>query len=578
MIKNNRPQGMSQLDYLWLNFGGYQIGASPSSTPQQNVILNELAVTSLIKNATNGGILSLEYKEHPTNPDMVQLIGKGIEGQAITFVDMPKEVHVQSFVGKTVSQADIDNGCPYPFGTKVLSIVLTNGKEFLVSLNSLGLVLQGAETKTTVSEIVDGKVYNHVKINKTTLSVVELKETNYGLYAQLNLSPDKTGVQLVNSDNGLKARIPLGNTSNSIKFDRMSINSYMALENKDDYTVYFITDKPYIFVGSQKYGVEFGDIVITALSYDKETMTLSYKDTLGTKSISLGPASETENGMFSKTDYVEFQRLRKALDGIVDMKDFIQKEVDKLGASISYGQVIENKRPLHLRNGKGDILSTVWTDVETYLINSVYRPATSEDVVNAAKAGITLVEGDRIMILSLNNGDVHYIKLQDLIVSQSFKNSNTILFRASEKEVSADLKINDNKIIYITEDGISANIQVVRDGNFISLYGYDTDKKRILGKFMSPTKELYNTLFISNITEDQLLEFPPSYIDWKSDKTAVVGNDYYLLFYKDVNDDTQIYYISIDKPKIGIADIQGNLLKVDSNGDYYVIFEWIETN
>ena len=95
---------------------------------------------------------------------------------------------------------------------------------------------------------------------------------------------------------------------------------------------------------------------------------------------------------------------------------------------------------------------------------------------------------------------------------------------------------------------------------------------------MSPTKELYNTLFISNITEEQLLQFPSSYVDWKSDKLAVAGNDYYLLFYKDVNDDTQIYYISIDKPKIGIADIQGNLLKVDSNGDYYVIFEWIETN
>ena len=57
---NQRPQGMSQLDYLWLNFGGYQIGSSPSSTPQQNTILKELAVTALIKNATDGGIISLQ--------------------------------------------------------------------------------------------------------------------------------------------------------------------------------------------------------------------------------------------------------------------------------------------------------------------------------------------------------------------------------------------------------------------------------------------------------------------------------------------------------------------------------------
>jgi hypothetical protein len=187
-------------------------------------------------------------------------------------------------------------------------------------------------------------------------------------------------------------------------------------------------------------------------------MTLTYKSYDGVKSIKLGPASETESGMFSKEDYIEFQRLRKALDGIVDVEDYISKEIDKLGASISYGEAIENKRPLYLKNGKGDVISTVWTDIETYLNKSVYRAATAEDVINAAKAGVSLIEGDRIMILSLNNGDTHYIKLQDLVVAQSFKNSNSIIFNATEKEVSADLKINDNKIIYVTEDGVSANI------------------------------------------------------------------------------------------------------------------------
>ena len=578
MVKNNRPQGMSQLDYLWLNFGGYQIGTSPSATPQQDVVLNELAVTSLIKNATNGGILSLEYKEHPTNSELVQLIGKGLDGQPITFVDMPREVSVQSFVGRTVCQVDIDNGCQYPFGTKVLSIVLTNGKEFLVSLDSLGLVLQGAETKTTVSEIKNGKIYNHVKINKAALSVVELQESTYGLSAQLNISPDKTGVQLVKADNGLKARIPLGESGKYVRFDRLSINSYMALENKDDYTVYFITDKPYIFVGSQRFGIDFDEVGIQQLAYDKESMTLTYKSHDGIKSIKLGPASETESGMFSKEDYIEFQRLRKALDGIVDVEDYISKEIDKLGASISYGEAIENKRPLYLKNGKGDVISTVWTDIETYLNKSVYRAATAEDVTNAAKAGVSLIEGDRIMILSLNNGDTHYIKLQDLVVAQSFKNSNSIIFNATEKEVSADLKINDNKIIYVTEDGVSANIQVVREGSYVYLYGHEINESKLLGKFMAPSKELTYTMFIPNITEEDLLRFPPDYVNWRTDDSVQLGNDYYLLFYKDSDAITKIYYVSIAKPQIGIAEIEGNLLKVDNNGDYYVLFEWIETN
>ena len=578
MIKANRPQGMSQLDYLWLNFGGYQIGTSPSSTPQQNIVLNELAVTSLIKNATNGGILSLEYKEHPNDTELMQLIGKSVDGQIITFVDMPKEVRVQSFTGRTVSQVDIDNGCPYSFGTKVLSIVLTNGKEFLVSLDSLGLVLTGAETKTSVSEIKDGKVYNHVKIDKVSLSVIELKETNYGLSAHLNISPDNTGVKLTKSDNGLKAQIPLGKSGNYIKFDRLSLNSYMALENKDDFTVYFITDKPYIFVGSQKYGVEFDEQGVTSLAYDSDTMILSYKTNEELKKISLGPASETENGMLSKTDYAELQKLKTALDGIVSVKDYLKNETDKLGATIQYGEILENKRALHLKNKKGDILSTVWIDVETYLANSISKQADANDVKNAASAGISLEEGDRIMILSLTNGDKHYIKLQDLIVSQSFNNSNSIIFNTSEKTVSADVRVSDNKILYITEEGLSANIQIVQDKNIIKVYGYQKDEKHLIGKFVSPTKDLQSTLFISNITEDQIKEFPPSFVDWKSEEQPIIGNDYYLLFYKDINDELQIYYISIEKPSINIANIEGNLLKRDENGDYYVLFEWIETN
>ena len=583
MIKQNRPQGMSQLDYLWLNYGGYQIGTSPSSTPQQNVVLNELAVTSLIKNATNGGILSLEYKEHPNDNNLMQLIGKSVDGQVITFVDMPKEVHVQSFVGRTVNSVDIDNGCQYPFGTKVISIVLTNGKEFLVSLDSLGLVLSGAETKTSISEIKDGKVYNHVKVDKVSLSVIELTESSYGLAAQLNISPDKTGVQLVKADNGLKARIPLGESGKYIKFDRLSLNAYMALSNKDDSTVYFITDKPYIFIGSQKYGVEFDEVGITALAYNSETMELTYSTPEGQKSIALAASIENgeikgSGGMLSKEDYAEFQKLRTALDGIVEIKNYLQKEVDNLGASISYGEVLENKRPLYLKNSKGDILSTVWTDVETYLASSVSRDATKQDVVEAAKTGVTIEEGDRIMILSLTNGNKHYIKLLDLIVSQSFNSTNTIIFNNSEKGVSADLKLNEsNKILYVTENGLSAGIQIVRDGNFVKVYGYDQTDQPI-GKFMAPTKELQSTLFVPRITQEQLDLYPPTRVDWKDNKSVTIGDDYYLLFYKDYNDKDQIYYISMPKVQVRVSNIEGNLLKTDDNGDLYVLFEWIEQN
>ena len=570
-----RPQGMSQLDYLWLNFGGYQIGNSPSSTPQQNVILNELAVTSLIKNATNGGILNLQYKDHPTNSDLMQLVGTAIDGQVVSFVDIPKEVRVQSFTGRTVTQVDIDNGCKYPYGSKVLSIVLTNGKEFLVDLNSLDLVLKGAETKTTISEIIDGKVYNHVKIDKVSLSVIELKETSYGVSAHLNISPDKTGVKLSTSTNGLKAEIPFGNRGN-IKFDRLSLNAYMALENKDDFTAYFITDKPYIFIGSQKFGVDIDEMGITSLNYNPNTMVLTYQTEEGTKSISLG-ASLEQGGTLSKEDYVEFQRLKNALNGIVSVKEYLTEQINSLGASISYGDIVENKRPLYLKNKNGDVLSTVWTDVETYLSSSMSKTATIEDVTDASKTGVALEVGDKIIILSLTNGNKHYIKLQDLVVSQSFSNTNTIKFTEFDNKISADLALVENKIVYVTESGLTANLQIKRDGEFIKIFGRSTDDKHLIGKFLAPKKELINGMFISNNTEEFSNNYPPSFVNWKKDETVVIGNDYYILFYKDyITEEVQYYYINMPKPTVRIANIEGNLLKAYEDGELYVLFEWIE--
>ena len=43
-----RPAGMSQLDYLWLNFGGRRIENEASTTPQEDVLLTEKALTKLI--------------------------------------------------------------------------------------------------------------------------------------------------------------------------------------------------------------------------------------------------------------------------------------------------------------------------------------------------------------------------------------------------------------------------------------------------------------------------------------------------------------------------------------------------
>ena len=89
-----RPAGMSQLDYLWLNFGGRQIATEVSPNPSDDVLLSEKAITTLVQNLQNSGvaITSLMYDKDPDNPGMMRLTGQSINGSLVTVVRMPEEV------------------------------------------------------------------------------------------------------------------------------------------------------------------------------------------------------------------------------------------------------------------------------------------------------------------------------------------------------------------------------------------------------------------------------------------------------------------------------------------------------
>ena len=74
---------MSQLDYLWVNFGGYKVSNEASSIPQENVLLTEQALTNFIQEYTNSGITALTFRDHPTKADTTQLIGTSSNGSVL---------------------------------------------------------------------------------------------------------------------------------------------------------------------------------------------------------------------------------------------------------------------------------------------------------------------------------------------------------------------------------------------------------------------------------------------------------------------------------------------------------------
>ena len=145
----------------------------------------------------------------------------------------------------------------------------------------------------------------------------------------------------------------------------------MNIPIKDSGTLYFITDVPYIFLGTRRYGVniEPGDAPIVSLVYDPDTLTLAYKrsDESDIRLVKLGPVSEIQNGMMTKEQYIELLKLKTALDGIVDIKAYIAEQVSTAGFELAWGEVKARTKELLLKNGFGDVISTIEVDKENFL-------------------------------------------------------------------------------------------------------------------------------------------------------------------------------------------------------------------
>lgn len=590
-----RPQGMSQLDYLWLNFGGRRIENEASTTPQEDVLLTEKALTELIQKSTKGGITSLLFDDDPLDSTMTRLTGQTLDGSIITVVKMPKEVHVVSFVGRKATQADVDNGFKFPVGSKVLAITLSNGEELLVSLDELNLVISGGETDTIINEVGStGVVSSNLKLDKgnNTLSVVKLKTSNTGLYATLDLSQKSSGIVLSKEQDGLFAQIPLGTTGYNIKFQNLTLSEYLNIPIKDSGTLYFISDVPYIFLGSRRYGVnmEPGDAPIVSLVYDPETMTLAYKrsDESDIRLISLGPASDIANGMMSKEQYIELRTLKTALDGIVNVKDYVGTQVSKAAIKLEWGETVGTTRKLLLKNALNDILSTVDVDTENYLSFATNKVAEAEDVQAAAAQGVTITEGQQILILTLTSGDKVYVSLQDLVDVYTGKNTKSINVSISKSnEISADLNISsEDKMLYVYKDGLGSNLKIVRKPGKVVIYGKTQTEEDKLGEFIVGDP-LTQSIFVKSFTADTYKSYPPRRVDGKEydqlTNPLIVGEPYLIMsFSLDTGDPSTSFvyndYLSL-QPMINsftLSPEKGNMLERDENGYLYCSLKWID--
>lgn len=596
-MKDNRPLGMSQLDYLWVNFGNKTITSEISQQPSDDNILSEKAIASLIQNLQNSGVYihSLMFDEDPLDPTMMRLTALSLDGSIITpVIRIPKEVHLSKFVGRTVTQVDVDNGCTYPVGSKILAITLTNGEEHIVSLEELNLVLTGGITDTIITEVNQGVVHSNLKIDRgnNTLSVVKLNKTGEGLYGTLNISSDNTGVDINNDNGALKINIPIGSTGYNLKVDNKTLDEYLNIPFKDPGTLYFISDRPYIYLGNRRYGVniEPGDAPIVSLVYTPDTMTLAYKrsDESDIRLVQLGPVSEVQNGMLTKTQYNKILGLQKALDGIVDVKDYISTQVNTAGFILEWGDSTDTSRQLNLKNKYGDVISTVDVDKEIFLDFAESKKATAEDVYLAGKAGVTIQVGDQILILTLSSGDKIYTSINDLVDIYKTINTKSINLEINQSnELKADLNISEqDKILHIYQDGLAGHLQIVQSSDKVEFYGKTQTDQDKLGEIYL-TNPVIKTIPAANVTKDIMSEYPPRYVDGKEYDRVInpinIGYPYLIINYVINNPDpAQCYtyndYISLTNfiQSTSISPNPGNIITKDNNGLLYASLKIID--
>lgn len=221
---SNRPRGMSQLDYLWVTYGGYSISKEAQEDPSVFIPTQEL-VLDLIKQTSNKTVGSISLKGN-------KLILYSTDGFEIDQVDITEltsnNVKLVDFGSKLISQQDIDKGCQFELNTKVYYIKLDNGQQFYAKQESLS----GSETSSIKTEIIDGKIVSTLKIDSNQGNV------------------------LLSTDKGLKATLPFKNLGVPVQFTYITQDEYNQLSEHKLGTLYFIKDKPYYYLNGVKVGGE----------------------------------------------------------------------------------------------------------------------------------------------------------------------------------------------------------------------------------------------------------------------------------------------------------------------------------
>lgn len=211
---DRRVKGQSQLDYLWVTYGGLTVTNSKITEDLDTTLPTYKLVKELINATSGSGVSGLLLDKsnllHIVDPDGID-IGDPVdlsifatEGKSVT-----------GFGSLVITQSEIDKGCKFPIGT-ICNYIQVGDTRYYASANN--------SSDSIESYIEDNIVKSKVKL-------------------------DNSGnIQFSTSANGLKANLPIKNTGEPIEIEYLDSDPTDFKEN----TIYFIKNKPYCFFGNTK--------------------------------------------------------------------------------------------------------------------------------------------------------------------------------------------------------------------------------------------------------------------------------------------------------------------------------------
>lgn len=242
-MKDKRKPGQSQLDYLWINFGPYQVS---NIIGEEDSIPTTMLLETLVEGLKNNSLNTLKVVGN-------NLIGTNITGNQIFSIGLDEIVSkgklITNFGRRYITNTDVENGSAYPVDTPVYYLKFSDNTELVAQIDSY----KGAESDNIVVTINNGNILASLKINNGD-SIVTLNNTSLGVQANLKIAEPEGSLVLSKELEGLRARIILDNKNKKLNFKLLSLSDYLYLPTKDSTTVYFIEGKNYFYFGEHKIG------------------------------------------------------------------------------------------------------------------------------------------------------------------------------------------------------------------------------------------------------------------------------------------------------------------------------------